>query len=210
MSYSAKYTDENGVERMISVTEEDSNEALINDYNEIMRRFNPEYVIIRKVRTRPGEALHLKVTVNAPTHYLDGPKDTKPKNCSSMTVDIICYPGYPLRAIRAYYDEHRYLASLNVFSSGSACIDQWIPMTSSLVTVTEKLVKDMTHNTEVTRRDSQANSSIIDWYDDCVAKGKFPTIEPRLLYAPEQTALPPRRTVRRAPEAPPPMPRRRR
>lgn len=210
MSYSAKYTDENGAERMISVTEEDSREALKNDYNAIMRIYDPKYVKIRKVRAEPGEALHLKVTVNAPTHYLDGPEDAKPKECSSMTVDIICYPGYPLRAVRAHYDEHRYLASLNVFRSGDACIDRWIPMTSSLITVTEKLVRDMIHDTSVTREDSRANSSVSNWYSDCVSKGKFPVVEPKLLFAPEQTALPPRRTARSVHEAPPPMPRRRR
>lgn len=210
MSYSVNYTDETGKTREVSITEEDSVEALKNDYQEIVRKYNPRYVEIQRVHAHAGEALHLKVTVKAPSHYLETNEDASPKACDSMTVDIICYPGYPIKAISAAYAADHYLASPNVFRSGIACIDNWIPFTSSLTTVVDKLVRDMIHDPSVTRYDSIANSMMEQWHRDGVSAGQFPTIKPKLLYAPELTALPPRRTAAKPAVAPPPLPNRRR
>ena len=142
MSYSTNYTDEYGHTREVSITEEDSAEALKNDYQEIVRKYNPKYVTIQRVQAKTGEAMHLKVTVKAPSHYLTTNEDSTPKACESMTADIICYPGYPLKSVSASYASDHYLASPNVFRSGNACIDTWIPFTSSLTTVVDKLVRD--------------------------------------------------------------------
>ena len=208
MSYTANYTDEYGNTREISITDEDSVEALKNDYQEIVRKYNPKYVTIQRLQTKPGEAMHLKVTVNAPSHYLTSDEDFLPKSCDSMTADIICYPGYPLKAVSAAYAKDHYLASPNVFRSGKACIDTWIPLTSSLTTVVDKLVRDMIHDSSVTQYDSRANLSerVTQWHKDGVASGRFPTIRPKLLYAQEITALPPRRVVNKPVTAPPPLP----
>ena len=203
MSYTANYTDEKGKTREVSITEEDSVAALKNDYQEIVRRYNPKYVTIQRVQAKAGEAMHLKITVKAPSHYLNSNDDRSPKPCKSMTVDIICYPGYPLRSVSASYASDHYLASPNVFRSGSACIDTWIPFTSSLTTVVDKLVRDMIHAPGVTRYDSMANSSVAQWHKDSVAAGRFPTIHPKTLYAPEMTALPPRRAASKPVSAPP-------
>lgn len=210
MSYSVNYTDETGKTREVSITEEDSVEALKNDYQEIVRKYNPKYVAIQRVYAHAGEALHLKVTVKAPSHYLETNEDASPKACESMTVDIICYPGYPIKAISAAYAADHYLASPNVFRSGSACIDNWIPFTSSLTTVVDKLVRDMIHDPSVTRYDSIANSMMEQWHQNSVSAGQFPTINPKLLYTPELTALPPRTTAVKPAVAPPPLPNRRR
>lgn len=205
MSYATNYTDEYGHTRKVSITEEDSVEALKNDYQEILRKYDPKVVTIQRVQAQAGEALHLKVTVKAPTHYLTTKEDSTPKACASMTANIICYPGYPLKSVSAYYAPKRYLASPNVFRSGSACIDTWIPFTSSLTTVVDKLVHDMIHDPVVTRYDSMANSSMEKWHKNGVAANRFPTISPKLLYAPELPLLPPRKPV----TAPPPLPGRR-
>ncbi len=206
MSYSTNYTDEYGHTREVSITKEDSAEALKNDYLEIIRKYDPRYVTIRRVQAKPGEAMHLSVTVRAPSHYLSSKEDSSPKACASMTADIICYPGYPLKSVSAAYASDHYLASPNVFRSGRACIDTWIPFTSSLTTVVDKLVRDMIHDPGVTRYDSMANSGMENWHRDGVAAGRFPTIQPKLLYAPEMTALPPRRTAVKPPVTPPPLP----
>lgn len=161
-----------------------------------------------QAQAKVGEAMHLRVTVKAPSHYLTAKEDSSPKACESMTADIICYPGYPLKSISASYASDHYLASPNVFRSGNACIDNWIPFTSSLTTVVDKLVRDMIHDPGVTRYDSMANSSVAQWHKDGVATGRFPTIHPKLLYAPEMMALPPRRVVSK-PVAAPPLPGRR-
>lgn len=208
MSYSVSYRDEAGNVRKETITEDDSREALKNDYREIVRRYDPRYVSIERMQAQPGEALHLKVTVNAPSHYLTGIEDTVPKACGSMSAEIVCYPGYPLKAVSARYASDRYLASPNVFRRGNACIDAWIPFTSSLTTVADKLIRDMVHDPSVTRYDSMANVNVAKWHRDGVAAGKFPTIPTKLLYAPEVTALPPRRTAASA-TAPPPLPGRR-
>lgn len=209
MSYSTTYTDEHGNAREVSITEEDSVEALKNDYEEIVRKYNPKYVTIQRVQAKPGEAMHLQVTVNAPSHYLSHKEDAVPKACGSMTVDIICYPGYPLKSVSASYASNHFLASPNVFRSGKACIDTWIPFKSSLVTVVEKLVRDMIHDSNVTQYDSMANSSVEQWHKDGVASKRFPTIPPKLLYAPTLTPLPPRKTASKPRAAPPPLPGRR-
>lgn len=195
MSYTTNYTDEYGNTREVSITEDDSAEALKNDFLEIVRKYNTKYVTIQRVQAETGEAMHLKVTVNAPSHYLTSRDDSSPKACESMTADIICYPGYPLKSVTASYASDHYLASPNVFRNGSACIDAWIPFTSSLTTVVDKLVRDMIHDPGVTRYDSMANASVAKWHKDGVAAGCFPTIQSKLLYAPELTALPPRRTL---------------
>ena len=158
---------------------------------------------IQRVQAKAGEAMHLKVTVKAPSHYLTTNEDSSPKACESMTADIICYPGYPLKSVSASYASDHYLASPNVFRSGNACIDTWIPFTSSLTTVVDKLVRDMIHDPGVTRYESMANSSMAQWHKDGVAAGRFPTIHPQLLYAPEMTALPPRRVASKPVSAPP-------
>jgi len=203
MSYTTNYTDEYGHTREVSISEEDSAEALKNDYNEIIRKYNAKLVSIQRVQAKAGEAMHLRVTVKAPSHYLTTNNDFSPKACDSMAADIICFPGYPLKSVSASYASDHYLASPNVFRNGNACIDTWIPLTSSLVTVVEKLVHDMIHDPTVTRYDSIANPSMEDWHKSCVTAGRFPTIEPKLLYAPERTVLPPRRVTSKPVTAPP-------
>ncbi len=208
MSYSGIYTDETGVEKTIQITNDDSVEAMKNDYEEMIRKYDPRRVRIIRVQTNPGEAMHLKVTVLAPSHYLTSHDDTEPKACTSMTVDIVCYPGYPLRSISAFYSGDHFLASPNVFRSGAACIDLWIPMKSSLVMVTDKLCRDILHDPQVSRYDSIANPYMVQWHKDGVATGRFPTIDPRELYMPELPALPPRRKTDRKKNVPP-LPKRR-
>lgn len=208
MSYSVVYQDENGVSREYSITEEDSQIALENDYEELMRLYRPRYVTIQRVQAASGEALHLKITVNAPSHYLKDSLDTDPNPCDSMTVDIICYPGYPLESVKAFYAKDRRLASPNVFTSGDACIDKWIPFTSSLRTVADKLIHDMIHDPNVSRYDSPACADMISWHKDGVKEGLLPTISPKLLEVPQADTIPPLPSQRpnRPIPTPPPMP----
>lgn len=205
MTYSVTYQDETGASRVASISENDYLEALENDYLDLQRRYNARYVTIQKIHAEPGEALHLVVTVNAPSHYLTSLNDKAPKECRGMSVHIICYPGYPLKSVYAYYAPDHFLASPNVFRSGVACIDNWIPFTSSLTTVVDKLVHDMIHDPVVTRYDSMANGDMEQWHKSGVASRQFPTLPPKLLYVPD---LPPRRPRHAAASRPipPPLP----
>ena len=143
MKVSVAYTDKNGVSRTYTLKKSESAEALKNDYYELMRTYDKRYVKIERIRAEYGEALHLRITVYARSHYLTSLFDKRPKVCESMSVEVICYPGYPLKAVTAKYDRNHYLASPNVFKSGIACIDRWKPLKSSLLTVVEKLVMDI-------------------------------------------------------------------
>lgn len=203
MTYTGIYYDEKGNAREVSITEEDSREALRNDRKEVMRRYNPKRVSVREVMAKPGEALRLEMTVHAKSHYLISSDDATPKECDSMTVTVVCFLGYPVVQVKAFYPSNHYLASLNVFRSGDACIDKWVIMESSLITVMDKLARDMIHFTEITREDSKANSSLWPWYERCKNNGEFPTIPPVELFAPEMTALPPRRAASKPVSAPP-------
>ena len=197
MKVSVAYTDKNGVSRTYTLKESESAEALKNDYYELMRTYDKRYVKIERIRAEYGEALHLRITVYARSHYLTSLFDKRPKVCESMSVEVICYPGYPLKAVTAKYDRNHYLASPNVFKSGIACIDRWKPLKSSLLTVVEKLVMDIIHNPTVTRYDSMANSELSEWHYKGSKSGEFPTVDPALLYArrgdTSGTCLPPRR-----------------
>ena len=197
MKVSVAYTDKNGVSRTYTLKKSESAEALKNDYYELMRTYDKRYVKIERIRAEYGEALHLRITVYARSHYLTSLFDKRPKVCESMSVEVICYPGYPLKAVTAKYDRNHYLASPNVFKSGIACIDRWKPLKSSLLTVVEKLVMDIIHNPTVTRYDSMANSELSEWHYKGCKSGEFPTVDPALLYAQRDdtsgSCLPPRR-----------------
>lgn len=206
MNYSAVYTDESGENHSISINDADSVEAINNDYQVLMKRYNPKFVRIERIQPRVGEAMHLRITTFAPSHYLENPKDIAPKPCNSMVAHIAVYPGYPLKAVTAYYPSDHYLASPNVFRSGNACIDGWIPMTSSLLSVADKLIMDMIHNPNVNRYESPANASLIDWHKKGVLEGRFPTVSPKLVTTVPPPALPSR--INRT--AAPPLPSRRR
>ncbi|MFR8088659.1 MAG: hypothetical protein ACLU6B_09185 [Lachnospirales bacterium] len=208
MSYSATYVDEKGRSHTITIRDDESQEALRNDYQALMKKYDPKYVTIERCQAEAGEELHLRITVKAPSHYLTSKEDRIPKPCSSMSAEVVAYLGYPLKAVKAFYAPNHYLASPNVFRFGGACIDNWVIFTSSLLTVAEKLIMDMIHNPVVTRYDSMANPYMEEWHRAHVASGAFPSIAPKLVYAPD-TPLPQRRS--RAVETPTsrPLPRRR-
>ena len=206
MNYTADYTDEKGRVTKVTVTEEESREALRNDYEKLMKTYNPSIVKITRELAQTGEAMRLSIQVNAPTHYLTSQEDRTPKSCSSMTATMVVYPGYPLKGVKVFYPANHYLASPNVFRSGNACIDTWVVFTSSILTVAEKIIMDMIHNPAVTRYNSMANPWMEDWHKDGVEKGLFPTIPPRRVYA--LLAMPPRKRPKTTTF--PPMPPRKR
>ena len=70
MVYTGTYIDENGVGHEISLTEEDSIEALKNDRDALLRRYNTQRVTVRQVKAQEGEAMRFQLTLHAPTHYL--------------------------------------------------------------------------------------------------------------------------------------------
>lgn len=94
-----------------------------------------------------------------------------------------------------------------MFRSGAACIDEWRIFTSSLLTVCDKLVRDIIHDPNVTLYSSMANAYMEDWHRKGAAAKRFPTIPTKLLYAPDAPPLPRRSSTGSKPvSATPPLP----
>ena len=182
MGYSAWYTDETGKRHKVSITEEESIEAVKNDYGELMKRYAPNIVRIERLKALEGEMLRLYITVKALSHYLTSPTDTIPKRCTTMSFYVVVYYGYPLVAVKVFYPPDHYLASPNVFRHGHACIDTWKVFTSSLLTAVDKVIHDIVHDPCVTIYNPPANGSMVDWHKKGVKERRFPTIETRHLY----------------------------
>jgi len=196
MSHKIIVKDANGHDTEISLTAEESKRAIANDFEAMVAILNPKYVTVERLTAKSGEALHLKITVHAPSHYLTSATDTQPKATDSMSVEVVVKPGYPIEHVEASYPSNRFLASPNVFNDGGACIDTWIPFESSLANVVRKLVNDIVHNPQVTRYDSVARGDaptgpmIVQWHKDGVRNGQFPTVDPKKLFL---RPLPPKR-----------------
>ena len=102
MSYSATYIDEKGRSQTVTISDDESQEALRNDYQALMKKYNPKYVTIERCRAEAGEELHLRITVKAPTHYLSDAKETAPTSFSAERVDVVEYRGYQLKDVGAF------------------------------------------------------------------------------------------------------------
>lgn len=206
--YQALYTDENGKSRTVTISKEDSVEAIKNDCEVLLKKFNKKRVEITEIPPAPGMAKHFLITVKAPTHYLSGSTDFNPKKCEELSFHLEVYFGYPLVKVKAYYPVERRLASINVFSNGNACIGDWKVYKSSVLTVVEKMVHDIIHDPAVANADSKATSYLTNWWKKELEAGKFPTIPSKELYADDNAPRlgahnpPPLPIKRRKPELP--------
>ena len=87
----------------VSLTDEDSIIAIENETAEIKRLYNPAYVKFEELPPENGAAKLLRVTVNAPTHYLSTRDDNQPKSTDSISVYVSVPHGYPIKEVKAYY-----------------------------------------------------------------------------------------------------------
>ena len=85
MAYSTTYTDERGSSVPVSISDEESREAIRNDWNVLRGMFNPRYVTVEEAACESGEEFRFRITVHAPSHYLTDRDDASPKSCSSMS-----------------------------------------------------------------------------------------------------------------------------
>lgn len=189
-----------------TITEEDSVEALRNDYAELIHHFDPKYVVIQRFKPPAGSMLLLRVTVNAPSFYLNSRVDALPKATNQMYFYINVYNGYPKVKPAVYYPKDRYLASVNTFRDGAQCTDTWHTY-SSITTLCEKTCRAIVQDPCVARFDSMANSSMENWQKERIKNGTFPTMMPgRLLYRKPTVALPTTPVHERPTKTPPPLP----
>lgn len=172
-----------------TITAEDSIEALRNEYRDILEKFNPRYVKVERESAPEGTLCLLKITVNAPTFYLNSEKDTNPKPTDGLTFYVKVHNGFPKVKPNVYYPVEKHLASVNVFRNGTQCIDEWTA-NSTLVEAVEKTIRDIVHEPVVANYDSMANTDVCEWQKAKTASGAFPTIDMALLYKPETKQRP--------------------
>ena len=164
------------------MTTKDSIEALVNDYEQMISTFNPKYVVFNRQQVPPGVMLLLKVDVNVPTYVLKQ-NERNPIFTNGISFYISVPEGYPETKPEVYYGNEKWLASVNVFSNDKhvQCIDTWTKQ-SSLRSIAEKTLRDIIHDTSVTRYDNMATSTLATWQKSMDQKGEFPTMNPNLLF----------------------------
>ena len=104
MAYSTTYTDERGSSVPVSISDEESREAIRNDWNVLRGMFNPRYVTVEEVACESGEEFRFRITVHAPSHYLTDRDDASPKSCSSMSAEVAVFLGYPLTDVVGFIE----------------------------------------------------------------------------------------------------------
>lgn len=155
--------------------------SLRNDYEEVLRFFNPKIVDIKRVSPPEGCMCKLQVTVHAPTYYLTTPEDITPKPMVDMSFFIDVKDGYPDIKPLTYYGSNCRLASVNVWDNGVQCTDEWLA-NSSLRSIIDKTVRDIILDPDVTKFDSMANNRIKVWREQMEKDRRIPTINPAMIY----------------------------
>ncbi len=153
---------------------------LRNEYMDILDSVT-DNVKIERLSPPSGAILRLKVTVNAPSHYITGVGDNNPKPTDQMVFFVDVKNGYPRTKPSVYYPEGKILASINVFPTGAQCIDQWFydvkhaGKNSTLAGTIRKTLMDIIHIPSVSRYDSMANSDLKDWQERMTRNHSLPT-----------------------------------
>lgn len=159
---------------------EDVVEALTNEFRDIMEMVT-DNVKVTRLPAAGGSYCLWKFDVHAPTHYLEGEKDTNPKNTDDITFWLDVKEGYPRTKPCVYFKSNFRLAGANTFRNGVECIDEWkydanhASGNSSLVTTVRKTIKDIIHDPSVARFDSPANGDMINWQKKNIDNHTFPT-----------------------------------
>jgi len=155
-------------------------EIVTNEFLDIKSILMPR-VVMRRLPVNEGTLVLLEFTVTAPTYYITGPNDNNPKPTDSIKFFIDVKNGFPKVKPYVYYEAGKILASVNAFTNGAQCIDEWIydaehaGRNSSLVCTVKKTIMDIIHDPVVSRYDSMANSSLQTWQKNKTASGEFPT-----------------------------------
>lgn len=197
-------------------------EVIKNEYMDLKEAFNESRVKIERCTPTEGNLLLLKFTVKAKTHYITSVNKTNPIETDEIVFYINVPNGYPKSKPLVYYPKDKMLASVNAFTSGNQCIDDWhfdehnAGNNSNLLVAARKTIMDIIHNPAVARFDSMANSALKDWQKAGINRGEFPTCRLDLLFKSEKSiaegragikpGLPVRPT--KSVEAGPPLPKR--
>ena len=129
-------------------------EVIKNEYMDLKEAFNESRVIIERCTPTEGNLLLLKFTVKAKTHYITSVNTTNPIETDEIVFYINVPNGYPKSKPLVYYPKDKMLASVNAFTSGNQCIDDWhfdehnAGNNSNLLVVARKTIMDIIHNVD--------------------------------------------------------------
>lgn len=164
-----------------NITEQDSKIAVKNDLRDVFERFNPNLVKIEFLEVKRGFLANIKVTVYAKTFVVTSSTDVSPKAVDYIVFYVDIPEKYPAVGPKFYYAPDYMLASVNVYRTGTQCINTWGPG-SSLLGAFEKTIRDIIHVPVVTKFNSMANSSLEEWQRALFNSGNAPTINPKLIF----------------------------
>lgn len=177
------------------MTDEEKREMLVNEMRDVLLLVTDK-VKINDIETDDYLA-RFEVKVQAPTYYLTSRTDNNPKPTNEIIFYVDIPDNYPVDGPHVYYSPDKYLASINVYGSGTQCIDTWrfnpehAGANTTLVGTIRKTVMDIIHDPSVSRYDSMANSKLADWQREKTASGELPTCRlSELLKTEEELALP--------------------
>ncbi len=170
-------------------------EAIRNEYRDICEMITPN-VKIKRLKPRPGSLCLWEFTVNVPTYYITGGLDIIPKKTNSIVFYLDILNGFPKVKPRVYYKSSKILASVNVFTSGTQCIDNWhydpenAGKSSTLEGTVRKTLMDIIHDPSVTRFESMANKNLEVWQRRMYSSGKFPSCSINDVIRPDEYVRP--------------------
>ena len=156
--------------------------AIKNEYRDMINMLGHR-VKVERLPVAHGEGLlcKWKFNVNAPSYYISSKDDVDPKRTHNMVFYMELPNGFPKTAPKVYYPTDKMLASINVYRSGTQCIDTWYyddthsGGNSSVKGVVKKTLLDIIHEPSVSNFNSQANSSLCSWQRTMNEKGLLPT-----------------------------------
>lgn len=178
-----------------TLTHDESILAMHHDYIELLKSFAPSIVRIDRCVPPAGSGALLKITVDTSKYrtgglyYLDSSTFSTPKETTTLSFFLDIRYGYPAVKPLVYYPVEKRNAHINVFdpdvnnSFVSHCYGDW-EKDSSLFSVARKVILSIIHDESVAGYGSTATRtpSLIAWQRSMARNGKFPAINPNLIY----------------------------
>lgn len=196
--------------RAQTLTMQDSFNSLRRDFLELSTAFNPDLVQIKRCNPPVGSCALIQITVNLSKYrsdglyYLDTPGFSTPKTTCRMSFFIDVPYGFPATKPKVYFPAKYRNVHVNGFApslddpeKAYHCYGDWSE-NSSLFSIARKVILAIIHDETVAGYGSPACfiPKQIQWQKNMARKGKFPAIDPALLY----------KNTRGGSRMPPPLP----
>lgn len=166
--------------------------SLQNDLTRLKKTFNPHYVSFSVLPAKAGSIFTFKMHMKNITTYVKRSDSVPPVPVHSIDVYFDIHSGYPRVKPTVYYGDTQWLCHVNTFTTPQhkQCTDIYDPNNSSLVELAIKTARAVVYDKNVARYDSMAMPSQKEWQQRMERSGKFPTINPTLLFTANQKRTP--------------------